>query len=290
MRSLLFIPGHDERKLQKGLVCGADALILDLEDAVPAAEKAQAREVTCAFVRAHRELPIFVRVNSLSSGLLQDDLAAVVAARPYGIMLPKCEGGQDLATLDAALTKLEASEQIQTGSIVVLPVVTESAIAVLNLPTYPRQTESRLWGMLWGGEDLATDMSVPANRCETGQYTALFQMARSMTLLAAAAARAVAVDAVYTNFRDTQGLRAEAEQARRDGFKAKAAIHPDQVPIINEVFQVSSAELDYARQVVAAFEAAPQAGSVSIDGQMVDRPHYVAACRLLNVAVSANPL
>lgn len=290
MRSLLFIPGHDERKLQKGLVCGADVLILDLEDSVPPGEKNRAREVTSAFVHSHRDLPLFVRVNSLSSGLLHDDLAAVVAARPYGIMLPKCEGGQDLAALDAALAKQEAKEQLQIGSIAVLPVVTETAIAVLNLHTYARQNASRLWGMLWGGEDLSTDMGVPANRCEAGQYTGLFQMVRSMTLLAAAAAHVTPVDAVYTNFRDPRGLRAEAEQARRDGFKAKAAIHPDQVPIINEVFQVSSAELDHARRVVAAFEEAPQAGSVSIEGQMVDRPHYVAACRLLNLAASQNPL
>ncbi|AHG63475.1 HpcH/HpaI aldolase/citrate lyase family protein [Advenella mimigardefordensis] len=284
MRSLLFVPGHDERKLTKGLGCGADALILDLEDAVPPAQKTRAREVTAAFVAAHRDLPLFVRVNSLESGLLHDDLAAVIGAKPYGIMLPKCEGGQDLVKLEDCLADLEAKENIEIGTTRILPVVTESAAAVLNLSSYPRQENGRLWGMLWGGEDLATDMGVPANRSETGQYTALFQMVRSMTLLTAAAARVTAVDAVYTNFRDAQGLRAEAEQARRDGFMAKAAIHPDQIAIINEVFQVSSTELHHARQVVAAFEAEPQAGSVSIEGRMYDRPHLLAACRLLKMA------
>lgn len=286
MRSLLFVPGHDERKLKKALGCGADALILDLEDAVPDSEKVRAREVAAAFVAEHRELPLFVRVNSLESGLLQDDLATVMRARPYGVMLPKCEGSADLARLDALLKDLEIQAQIEPESTQVLPVVTESAVAVLNMHTYSQHKSARLWGMLWGGEDLATDVGVPANRSESGEYTALFQMVRSMTLLAAAAMRVIPVDAVYTNFRDPVGLRAEAERARRDGFMAKAAIHPDQIPIINEVFQVSSTELDHARRVVAAFEAAPQSGSVAIDGRMYDRPHYVAACRLMKVATS----
>lgn len=283
---MLFVPGNDPRKLNKSLGCGADALILDLEDAVPDAEKARAREITAAFVRDHGDRTLFVRVNALESGLLWDDLAAVVQSRPYGIMLPKCAGVQDLAKVDAYLSALETRDRIEAGSVRVLPIVTETAAAVLNIGSYAQLAAPRLCGMLWGGEDLATDVGAAANRSEAGRYTPLFQMARSMTLLGAAATRVMAVDAVYTNFRDPVGLRAEAMQARRDGFSAKAAIHPDQVGPINEVFQPREEELAQARQVIAAFDAAPGTGSISIAGHMFDRPHYLAARRLLEGAPS----
>lgn len=284
MRSLLFVPGHDERKLNKGLGSEADALILDLEDAVPPAEKARAREVTSEFLRAHPQRRCFVRVNALDTGLLLADLAAVIQARPYGIMLPKCTGTADIATVSAYLLALEAREQLAAGATRLLPIVTENAASLLNMHGYAQHENPRLCGMLWGGEDLATDVGVPSNRSGDGRYTALFQLARSLTLLSAAAARVAAVDAVYTDFRNPQGLRAECEEAKRDGYTAKAAIHPDQVAVINEVFSPSQQELDRARQVIAAFDAQPEAGSISIDGKMLDRPHYTAALRVVNRA------
>jgi len=285
MRSLLFVPGHDERKLAKGLSAGADVLILDLEDGVPSGEKARAREITTDFLRVNPDKRCFVRVNALDTGMLLADLAAVLRAKPYGIMLPKCLGVRDLVALDDYLAALEAREQLERGVTRLLPIVTESAAALLNSAEYAGNAEKcgggRLCGMLWGGEDLAADVGVLSNRADDGRYTPLFQLARSLTLMNATVTRSAAVDAVYTNFRDSQGLRAEALEARRDGFTAKAAIHPDQVPVINEVFTPSETEAEQARRVVAAFGAQPAAGSISMDGRMLDRPHYVAALRVL---------
>lgn len=281
MRSLLFVPGHDARKLAKGLVAGADALIVDLEDAVPEAEKVRARSVAAQFVADHHTaLPIFVRVNAANTGLMLDDLAAVVGARPYGIMLPKCAGAQDVALMGAYLSALEAREDVPVGTLHVLPIVTESAAALLSMHSYV-QAPARICGMLWGGEDLAADVGTVSNRDVSGAYTAPYELARSMTLMGATAAQVMAVDAVYTNFRDPEGLREEAERALRDGFSAKAAIHPDQVAVINAAFTPSEQAVDWARQVIAAFDAAPGAGALSLNGKMLDRPHYRAAQRVL---------
>ncbi len=283
MRSLLFVPGHDARKLAKGLDCGADALILDLEDAVPESEKSRARGVCAEFVQAHRaRMPLFVRVNALSTGLTLDDLAAVVRAQPYGIMLPKCEGGRDVALVSAYLSALEAREGLQAGSLRILPIVTESASALLDMGSYAKEAGARLCGMMWGGEDLAADIGTIANRDAQSRYTAPFELARSLTLLGATAAQVAAVDAVYTNFRDAAGLRAEAAEALRDGFSAKAAIHPDQIGPINEAFTPSVEAIDWAKRVVDAFDQLPGAAAVaSIDGKMLDRPHYRSALRVL---------
>ncbi|MDN5842116.1 MAG: CoA ester lyase [Alcaligenaceae bacterium] len=283
MRSLLFIPGHDERKLEKGLGCGADALILDLEDAVPMDGKARARDITAAFVgQHHAQHRLFVRINDLDSDMALQDLAAVVRAQPYGIMLPKCSGTDELVRVGAWLEALEVREGIAPGTIRILPIVTEHARAVLNMGEYTHSANSRLCGMLWGGEDLATDIGARSNQDAPDHYTDVFRLARSMTLLAAASARVTPVDAVYVNFRNPEGLRAEALDARRDGFTAKAAIHPDQVAVINEVFQPAEQELEWARRVVSAFAQSPGAGSIGLDGKMLDRPHLLAAQRLLD--------
>lgn len=288
MRSLLFVPGHDARKLAKGLDCGADALILDLEDSVPDAEKARARGVSAVFVDEHRDrLPLFVRVNALSTGLLLDDLAAVVRAQPYGIMLPKCASGRDVALVDAYLSALEAREGLRVGSLHILPIVTEGAAALFELGSYAREAGPRLWGMLWGGEDLSTDIGASANRVE-GSYTPPFELARSLCLFGAAAAGVTAVDAVYTDFRDIDGLRAEAHAAAAAGFGAKAAIHPGQVQVINDAFTPTAEALRDATAIVTAFAQQPAAGAVNIGGRMFDRPHLNAAQRVLARAGQAN--
>jgi citrate lyase subunit beta/citryl-CoA lyase len=289
MRSMLFVPAHDARKLAKGLDAGADALIVDLEDAVPDAEKPRAREMCAEFVSAHRtRLPIFVRVNALSTGLANADLSAVVRARPHGIMLPKCESGHDVATLDGAISEFEARHGVTTGSIRILPLVTETAASLFGMHSYAREAGPRLCGMFWGGEDLASDIGARANRDASARYTAPYALARALTLIGAAAARVPAIDAVYTGFRDRDGLRAEAAEAVRDGFSAKVAIHPDQIAVIHEVFTPSQAEVASARALIAAFDAAPAAGAIAIEGKMLDRPHYRAARRLLARAAS-NP-
>jgi citrate lyase subunit beta/citryl-CoA lyase len=281
MRSLLFVPGHDARKLAKGLDCGADALIVDLEDSVPDAEKARARGVCAEFVAANRKrLPLFVRVNALATGLALDDLAAVVGAQPYGIMLPKCVSGSDVARVDAHISELEARDGVAAGSLRILPIVTESAAAMFELGSYARDAGPRLCGMMWGGEDLATDIGASANRAD-GRYTPPFELARSLCLFGATAAGVPAVDAVYTDFRDVEGLRAEAQAAVTAGFSAKAAIHPGQVQPINEVFTPSDEALRHANAIVAAFAQQPGAGAVDIGGRMFDRPHLTAAQRII---------
>jgi citrate lyase subunit beta/citryl-CoA lyase len=284
VRSLLFVPGHDERKLAKGLDSGADALIVDLEDSVPDAEKPRARGVCAEFVAANRErLPLFVRINALATGLAVDDLAAVVRAKPYGIMLPKSESGRDVARVDSHLSELEARDGVPVGSLRVLPIVTETGAAMFELGSYAREAGRRLCGMMWGGEDLATDIGASSNRGD-GRYTPPFELARSLCLFGAAAARVPAVDAVYTDFRDVDGLRAEAQAAVTAGFSAKAAIHPGQVQTINEVFTPSEEALRHAQAIVAAFARQPGAGAVNIGGRMFDRPHLTAAQRVLSRA------
>ncbi|MFZ4757880.1 MAG: HpcH/HpaI aldolase/citrate lyase family protein, partial [Burkholderiaceae bacterium] len=230
---------------------------------------------------AHRDdLRLFVRVNGTDTGLILDDLAAVVRARPFGVILPKCGGGPELARLDAQLAALEVRDGIAVGTVRVLPIVTETAAAVLGTGGYA-SAGARLVGMTWGGEDLAADIGALANRDAQGRYTEPYRLARSLTLLAATAAQVIAVDAVYIDFRDVDGLRTEAADALRDGFTAKLAIHPDQVGPINEAFTPSADAIERARRVIAAFEAAPGAGAVALDGRMLDRPHRRSAERVL---------
>ena len=280
MRSLLFVPGDDDRKIAKGLASSADALILDLEDSVAPARKGVAREVCVkALQSAAATKKLFVRVNALDTGQTLADLAAVVRARPYGIVLPKCGGGDDARLVGQYLAALEAREGIENGATRILPIATENGASMFGLGTYAGV--ARLCGMFWGGEDLAADLGAVSNRGTNGGYSAPYQLARSLTLYAAAAAQVDAVDAVYTNFRDLDGLRAEAADALRDGFSAKAAIHPDQVEPINVAFTPSADDVAWAKRVVAAFDASLGAGVTSIDGKMLDRPHHRSAERVL---------
>ena len=238
-------------------------------------------------VAANRDrLPLYVRVNALTTGLALDDLAAVVRAKPYGIMLPKCASGRDVALVDARLSELETRDGVRVGSLRILPIVTETAAALFEMPSYARDAGPRLAGMMWGGEDLATDIGASSNRAG-GLYTPPFELARSLCLFGAAAAGVTAVDAVYTDFRDVDGLRAEARAAVVAGFGAKAAIHPGQVQTINEVFTPSDDALREASAIVAAFAQQPGAGAVNIGGRMFDRPHLTAAQRVLARAKQA---
>ncbi|HET7096616.1 MAG TPA: CoA ester lyase [Casimicrobiaceae bacterium] len=281
MRSLLFVPGHDARKLAKGLDCGADALIVDLEDSVPDAEKPRARDICAEFVATNRaRVPLFVRINALATGLALDDLAAVVRAQPYGIMVPKTVSGHDVARVDAYLSALEARDGVPAGSLRILPIVTESGAAMFELGSYASTAGPRLCGMMWGGEDLATDIGASSNRVD-GRYTPPFELARSLCLFGATAAGVPAVDAVYTDFRDIDGLRAEAFASVAAGYSAKAAIHPGQVQTINEVFTPTDDALRQANAIIAAFAQQPGAGAVNIGGRMFDRPHLTAAQRIL---------
>ena len=284
MRSLLFVPGDDERKIAKGLASAADALILDLEDSVAQQRKPAARELCAATLAAGARMKLFVRINALDTPAALLDLAAVVKARPYGIMLPKCRSSEDVRLVSHYLTALEVRDGVTAGEIRILPIVTETGGSMFGfggIGNYDTPPIPRLYGMLWGGEDLAADLGAITNRDEDGRYAAPYLMARSLCLFASAAASVVAVDAVYTHFRDSAGLRKEAVEALHSGFSAKAAIHPDQIAIINEAFTPSAADVEAAQRVIAAFDASPGAGVVAVDGKMLDRPHYRTAQRVL---------
>jgi citrate lyase subunit beta/citryl-CoA lyase len=284
MRSLLFVPGDSPRKLEKGLGSGADALLVDLEDSVALQAKAEARKATAEFLATARKEThrprLYVRVNGLTTGLTDADLDAVMASGPDGIMLPKTVGGIDVSHLGAKLAVREAEYGIEDGGTAIIAIATENARGVFALGTLARASH-RLAGVAWGGEDLAADIGAETNRGPDGLYTDPYRIARSLTLFAAAAAEVDPIDSVYTNFRDLEGLAAECREARRDGFTAKMAIHPAQVPVINEAFTPSGEALAHAREIVAAFAQNPGAGVVGIGGQMIDRPHLRQAERLI---------
>lgn len=281
MRSLLFVPGDSERKLAKGLASGADVLIVDLEDSVAAGNKQAARETAAGFIASARGGPaIYVRVNDLSTGLTDDDLAAMIKGRPAGIMLPKSNGVDDVASLSVRLRVHEAENGLDDGATRIIPIITETPLGVLNAASYARG-EARLAGLTWGAEDLSAEIGAAETRDAHGAYTDLFRFARVSTLLAAAAAEVAAIDTVFPNFRDEQAFRRDCLEGARDGFTGRMAIHPAQVPVINEVFTPSAEAVAHARAVVEAFAAAGNPGVVGIDGKMYDRPHLKRAERLL---------
>jgi citrate lyase subunit beta/citryl-CoA lyase len=291
MRSLLFVPGDSERKLAKALSSGADVVIVDLEDSVAAENKAAARAVASAFLGSvpRQGAPrLYVRVNELGSGLLKVDLAAVMAARPDGVMLPKCNAGVDVVELAAMLRVAEAAHGIADGATAIIPLITETPAGVLAAASYGNP-HPRLAGLTWGAEDLSAAIGASATRDSHGRYTDVFRIARALTILAASAAGVAAIDTVFVNFRDASGLRKECQEAARDGFTGKLAIHPDQVPIINVGFTPSVQAIEEATAIIKAFADAGMAGVVSIDGKMYDRPHLRRAERLLARAGAAGP-
>ena len=283
MRSLLFVPGDSERKLEKGFGAGADVVIVDLEDSVAAANKSAARATAAGFISNQRHRTgsaIYVRVNDLSTGLTDADLAALVPAKPDGIMLPKSNSGQDVQQLAAKLRVHEAESGLPDGGIRVLPIITETAAGVLAAASYAG-TSARLAGLTWGAEDLSAAIGARSARDENGRYTDVFRLARTMTILAAGAAEVAAIDTVFPDFRDMAGFEQECREAERDGFTGKMAIHPAQVPVINAAFTPSAEAVERSRAIVDAFAAAGNPGVVGIDGKMYDRPHLRLAERLL---------
>lgn len=289
MRSLLFVPGDSERKLEKGFGAGADVVIVDLEDSVAPQNKAAARAVAARFIaerRGQTTSAIYIRVNDLSTGLTDDDLAALVPVKPDGIMLPKSNSGQDVQQLSAKLRVREAENGLPDGTIKIVPIITETPAGVLAAATYAGAS-ARLAGLTWGAEDLSAAIGARSARDEHGRYTDVFRHARLTTILAAGAAEVAAIDTVFPNFRDMAAFAAECAEAERDGFTGKMAIHPDQVPVINAAFTPSAAAVKQSAAIVAAFGAAGNPGVVGIDGKMFDRPHLRLAERLLARAKAA---
>jgi citrate lyase subunit beta/citryl-CoA lyase len=278
LRSLLFVPGDRPDRMEKALKSGADALILDLEDSVAAAAKPEARRAVAAFLSAHESARLWVRINPLDGDEADKDLQALLPAHPDGIVLPKAEGGASVAELARRLA--------QQGNVTarILAIATETPAAIFGLGTYGGH--KRLAGLTWGAEDLPAAIGAAASREEDGSFTAPYEIARALCLFGAAAAGVAPIETVYPAFRDLDGLATFAGRARRDGFTGMMAIHPDQVAVINRAFTPSEAELSHARAVVAAFAANPEAGALSLDGRMIDRPHLVQAQRLLAAAGS----
>ncbi len=284
LRSWLFIPGDSEKKLGKADASAADVLILDLEDSVAAPAKAAARVLVRSFLDARpgpRSSQLWVRINPLDSGLALDDLVAVVPGRPDGVMIPKADGPADVERLSHYLDALEAQHGVGAGAIRILPVATETAAAPFQLGDYAKAALPRLAGLTWGAEDLATALGASTNLDETARWALTFRMVRSLTLLGARAAGVQPIDTLYVDFRDEEGLRTSCQAARSEGFTGRIAIHPAQVAVINAAFRPSVNEIEFARRVVAAFEANPSTGTVSLDGRMLDIPHLKQARQVL---------
>lgn len=281
LRSMLFVPGDSEKKLSRAESVAADALILDLEDAVAPDNKLGARQLLSVFLaarpRGQRSSELWVRINGLDSGMALADLAAVIPAAPDGIFLPKANGPEDVLRLSYYIDALETVCGLEAGSIRILPVATETAVAPFNLGGYATGRISRLFGLTWGAEDLSAAIGAITNVGPDGRWTSTYRMVRSLTLLAASAAGVAAIETLYANYDDEAGLRASCRAAREEGFTGRIAIHPAQVAVINESFVPSPAEIVHAERIVAAFAAAPGMGTVGLDGRMIDSPHLKQA-------------
>jgi citrate lyase subunit beta / citryl-CoA lyase len=284
-RSWLFAPGDSERKLEKAAASSADVVLFDLEDAVAPQAKPKARSMVAAFLKAQPEAQrsrLWVRINPLSGRDALEDLAAVLVARPGGIMLPKARGRADVEVLDHYLSALEVAAGIAQGSTKVIVLVTETAEGMFSTGTYAGAP--RMVAMTWGAEDLADAIGASENRNEDGSYAFTYELARSLCLLGAAAAGVSAIETIHGDFRDQSGLRARAERVRRAGYRGMLAIHPAQVDVINDAFTPSAHEVAAAREIVDLFAANPGAGTIGYKGAMLDRPHLARAQALLKLA------
>ena len=278
-RSLLFAPGDSPRKLEKAGLSAADLVIIDLEDAVAESAKPGARKAVADHLKAtHRRQPHWVRINPLDTPHALSDLAAVVPARPDGIILPKATRA-DAERLNNYLSALETAAGLPLGGIPVFVLATETAAGVFDVGNYAGCP--RLAALSWGAEDSATALGAISNRDDDGEYDFPYQMFRALCLTGAAAAGVSAIETIHGDFRDGEGLDKIARRARRAGFRGMLAIHPDQVPVINAAFSPSAEEIAHAEKVVAAFDANPGAGTVGLDGAMLDMPHLKRAQALL---------
>ena len=285
LRSMLFVPGDSEKKLAKGVSTQADALILDLEDAVAEARLPIARQMVCEYLKQHARdaQQVWVRINPLQTSHALNDLAAVMPGRPDGIVLPKTMNAHDVIKLDHFLSAFETREDLPLGATRIIPVATEMAGALFHLNSYAGSS-ARLAGLTWGAEDLATAVGASTNQDEDGEFEFTYQLARSMCLLAASHAQVQAIDTLTVDFRNPASLKKDILRARRSGFTGKLAIHPDQVLIIHDGLTPEAHEVAHAQRIVDAFAQSDGAGTVQLDGKMVDKPHLTQALRLLELA------
>ena len=290
LRSWLFVPADSAKKLGKAAGFGADAIIVDLEDSVAPAAKPAARDLACEWLKAHRThvtqgsgFVRWVRINALDTPWWRDDLAAVMPGAPAGVILPKAAGPAALQAVAGELYSLEQRHGITPGATQILPLVSETPAAALGIAAYVDAAHTRLAGLTWGAEDLSAALGAARKRDDHGQWTDVFRFVRAQTLLAAAARGVPAIETLWDDFADDAGLDRAAKAARADGFTGMLAIHPRQVPIINAAFTPSAAEIAEAEAVVATFAANPEAGTLSLNGRMLDQPHLKLARRVLGL-------
>jgi citrate lyase subunit beta/citryl-CoA lyase len=283
-RSWLFAPGDSEKKMTKAMEGEADIVLIDLEDAVAPDSKAAARPMVHDFIAANPEQRgrLWVRINPLDGPHTLDDLVAIMPARPGGIMLPKVYGRQDVETLDRYLEALEVANGIEQGSTPVIVLITETAEAMFHTGDY--KGAPRVVALTWGAEDLADSIGASSNRNADGSYSFTYELARSLTVLGAATAGVTAIETISADFKDLEALKARAEKVRRDGYRGMMAIHPAQVPVINEAFTPTEAEIAEAQEIVDIFAANPGVGAIGWKGGMLDRPYLARAERLLRQA------
>jgi citrate lyase subunit beta/citryl-CoA lyase len=283
-RSWLFVPGDSEKKMAKAAQSAADIVLLDLEDAVAPESKTVARQSVHDFIAANpaERARLWVRINPFDGAHTLADLAAVVPARPGGIMLPKVYGRAEVEKLDHCLSALEVANGIVEGSTPVIVLVTETAEAMFRTGDY--KGAPRVVALTWGAEDLADALGAATNRNADGSYGFTYELARSLTLLGAAAAGVTAIDTISADFRDLEALRLRAEKTRREGFRGMLAIHPAQVEVINAAFTPTEAEIAEAQEIVDVFAANPGVGAIGWKGGMLDRPFLSRAQQLLKLA------
>ncbi|MEO1253084.1 MAG: CoA ester lyase [Pseudomonadota bacterium] len=288
-RSLLFIPADSDKKIAKAESIPADLIILDLEDAVAAEARPEAREKALRYLKSPRRdggSARFIRVNPADSDDFEKDLEAVMAGAPDGIVLPKAHAPDDILVLGARLSKYENALRLEARSTRILPVATETPKALFSLGEYAKVNE-RLAGLTWGAEDLGAAVGALSKKGEAGEWSDPFALARSLCLFAASSAGVPAIDTLYADFRDDEGLAASARRARRDGFTGKLAIHPAQVETINAAFTPEPEEIAEAQAIIDLFAANPRAGALSYKGRMVDWPHLVQARKIVALAERA---
>jgi citrate lyase subunit beta / citryl-CoA lyase len=282
MRSWLFAPGDSARKMEKAADSAADIAIFDLEDAVTEENKPAARIMVRDFLAAKtgtEKARLFVRVNPMDGPHTLSDLAAIMPAKPGGIMLPKVFGRPDVERLDHYLSALEAAHGIAHGTTKVIVLVTETAAAMFTTGDY--KGAPRVIALTWGAEDLADSIGASSNRNNDGSYGFTYELARSLCLLGAATAEVAAIETIQGDFRDLDTLKTRAEKVRRDGYVGMLAIHPAQVDVINAAFTPTEEEVAEAREIVAIFAANPGVGAIGYKGGMLDRPYLSRAERLL---------
>jgi citrate lyase subunit beta/citryl-CoA lyase len=281
LRSWLFAPGDSEKKMAKAVDSVADIVIFDLEDAVAPDKKEVARRMVHDALRAQEEGRdrLWVRMNPLDGPHTLHDLAAIMPARPGGLMLPKANGRADVERLDHYLSALEVANGIPEGSTPLIVLITETAESMFHTGDY--KGAPRVVALSWGAEDLADSIGAGSNRDPDGTYGFTYELARSLCLLGAATADVAAIETIHGDFRDLDGLKARAEKVRRDGYRGMLAIHPAQVDVINAAFSPQEEDVAEARAIVDLFAANPGIGTIGYKGRMLDRPHLSRAQQLL---------